>query len=244
MNKISKYVLLFIVVSLLVGCSKKQTTSNKIKEVKDEEIITILQNKITILEGLTKTKEIYTKGDGKASDYIDEDKIRYGINYKISTAGVPALSNEEIVSLKQKGINDVSSYIEIKEISNTINGTFSDSITKYIDSNGCPKYIYDEVKERYYIQSKCETEDSTSIISRIDKVTNKNNKYYVDVYAGLNDGTNIYSDFDKKNLIKILSSNDSYTITDEDKKMFTKFKYTFEKTSDGMYIFKSITKVK
>lgn len=244
MNKIKKYVFVFFMIFLLAGCNKTTTTSNKTEDVTDETVISLLQNKITILENLDKTKEIYTKGDGKATDYTDEDKIRYGIEYKISYTGLPALSAQEINALKAKGITNVASYIEVKDVTENINSTFNDSIKKHIDASGCPKYTYDSENEKYYIESKCETMDATSIVSKIDKVTKKGNKYYVLVYAGLNDGTNVYSDFEKKNLIRTLSINDSYSITEDDMKMFTKFTYTFEKTKEDKYIFKSLTKTK
>lgn len=243
MTKLRRYVFLFLIVSLLVGCGKK-TSSNKVEEVNDITVISTLQNEILVLENIKKTREIYIKGDGKASDYTDDDKIRYGIEYKISQAGVPILTKEEIAKLNSKGITGVASYVDLKDVISNIKDTFGENISEYKTSLGCPKYTYDDSNERFYIESKCETTDIETIISKIGKVTKKNNKYYVVIYAGLNDGTNIYSDFEKKNLIKSISVNESYTITEDNMNMFTKYTYTFEKDSDGKYIFKSVTKTK
>ena len=57
MNKIKKYVFVFFMIFLLAGCNKTTTTSNKTEDVTDETVISLLQNKITILENLDKTKE-------------------------------------------------------------------------------------------------------------------------------------------------------------------------------------------
>lgn len=243
MTKLRRYVFLFLIVSLLVGCGKK-TSSNKVEEVNDITVISTLQNEILVLENIKKTREIYIKGDGKVSDYSDDDKIRYGIEYKISQAGVPILTKEEIAELNSKGITGVASYVDLKDVISNIKNTFGENVNEYKTSLGCPKYTYDDSNKRFYIESKCETTDIETIISKIGKVTKKNNKYYVVIYAGLNDGTNIYSDFEKKNLIKSISVNESYTITEDNMNMFTKYTYTFEKDSDGKYIFKSVTKTK
>ena len=244
MTKFRRYVFLFLIISLLVGCGKKSSSSNKVEDVSDITVISTLQNEITVLENLKKTKEIYTKGDGKSSDYSEEDKIRYGIDFKIAQAGVPILTDKEILELKAKGITGVASYVELEDVTTNIKDTFGDSVKEYKTVEGCPKYTYDESSKRFYIESKCETTDVETIVSKIEKVTKKKDKYYVVIYAGLSDGTNIYSDFEKKNLIKTISINEAYTITEDNKNMFTKFTYTFEKNNDGQYIFKSVTKTK
>lgn len=242
MKNFKKLAFVFVILVLLSGCGKTTSSSNKKEEVKDEEAINALTNQIISLEYLAKTRELYTKGEGKAEDYTNEDKIRFGVESRIAQAGVPALTQEEMVELNSKGITNVASYVDLSDAANYINSNFEESVKTYSSVTGCPTYTYDESTKRFYIQATCQTEDATTIVSTIDKMTKDGNKYYVTVYAGLNDGSAVYADFDKKKIVKTLAKDETYSITKEDKEQFTKFTYTFEKNSNNKYIFKTISK--
>lgn len=244
MKKLRNLAFILVILVILSGCSKSTTSSNKKEEVKDDEVINTLTNQIISLEYLTKTRDFYTNGEGKAEDYTDEDKIRYGIESRIGRAGVPVLTKEQIAELATKGITNVASYVDLSDVSEYINGNFEESVKTYTTVTGCPTYTYDENAKKFYIQAECQSNDATTIVSTVDKITKESNKYYVTVYAGLNDGNAVYGDFEKKKTVKTLTKDETYSITNDDKAQFTKFTYTFEKNSNDNYIFKTVTKEK
>ena len=241
MNKIKNLLLVFAMIFLLSGCTKN-TVEEKKEIVNDEAIITKLRNQIISLESLDKTIELYTKGSGKSTDYTNEDMLRYGLNVRMSSATIPALTQAEIQLLASKNILNVSGAIEASYVGDEISKNFSMSSVKYTSLTGCPSFYYDEDNSRFYIQSKCVSQSKNSIYSYIDKVEKKDNTYYVTIYAGLSDGSSVYNDFNKSKVVVDLLSKADYTITDNDKKDYTLYTYEFEKNGNGNYIFKSFNK--
>lgn len=244
MSKIKKILLVFVMIILLSGCNSKNDSKEGTEEVTDNSVTNYIKSQITALESLPKTITVYTKGEGTDSDYDNEDKIRYGLEARISNASVPMLTADEIQQLAQRNIIGVSSYIETSEVASYVSKNFESSTLDYITLSGCPTFTYDAESKKYYIQTECVIEDPTSIYSYVDKVTKKDNVYYATVYAGLSDGSMVYNDFEKTKVVANLTENQSYTISDTDKTQFTKFTYKFEKNTNGDYIFKSITKEK
>lgn len=241
MNKLKKIVLVFVIAVLLGGCTKN-TTEEKKEIVTDEAIIATLKNQIVSLESLDKTIELYTNGSGKSTDYSNEDKLRYGLNVRMSSATVPALTQTEIQLLETKNILNVSSYVDSADVAKYISDNFSMATVDFTNLTGCPAYFYDKDNSRFYIQTNCVSQNNNSIYSYIDNVEKKDNIYYVTVYTGLSDGTSLYNDFNKSKVVVDLLSNQDYTITDNDKKEFTLFTYEFEKNGNGNYIFKGFNK--
>lgn len=241
MNKIKKFLLVFVMVVLLCGCTKN-TTEEKKEKVTDETVITAIKNQITALESLDKTEELYKKGEGKSEDYTNEDKLRYGLEARISSAAVTALTPTEIQYLASRNILNVTSYVDSSEVSKYIGKNFASSTVDFVNLSGCPAYYFDSNNSRFYIQTQCVSQDTSTIYSYIDSVEMKDNVYYVTVYAGLSDGTNLYNDFNKSKVVVDITSNQEYTISDNDKKDYTVFTYKFEKNTNGDYIFKEFNK--
>lgn len=239
MKKIKKVVFVLVLLILLSGCGEKTSTKSKKEEVKDNTIISTLTNQIISLEQLTKTRDLYTKGEGKGLDYTDEEKIRFGVESRIAQGGVPVLSKEDMEQLQVKGITNVVSYVDLAEVAEYINANFEEPVKTFATVSGCPAYTYDEGEKKFYVQASCQTDDATTIVSMIEKVSKEDNKYYVTVYAGLNDGNAVYGDFAKTKTVKTLTQDETYSITNEDKVQFTKINYTFELDGNGQYILKS-----
>lgn len=211
--------IIFLLIFILCGCTKE--ISNNIeteKVVKDNLIIHNISNQIKCLETLNTTYNLYTKGYGSIKDYNNDDKILYGINMSIR--------NEQITNNK---------FVEIKNIKNYSNSVFG---TNNLSFHTVDNYLLDN--DGYIINYK---NKEKSIVSYIDKITTKYNYYYATVYVGIKHNDEVYGDLEETKLVQLLYDDTQYDISENDKELFTKYRYKFEKNFEGKYILVEFKKI-
>lgn len=237
MKKIGRFLFVFVAILLVAGCDTNDDNSNIAKTVSDDSVLNILKSHIVSLENSSTTLELYKKSSFKASDYSNDDILAIGLNTSLGLELDTDLTKTEKVELAKKGIKDVDVYITVNDVDSTINNIFGVVNMKYNDKVGsCPTYIYDKENGRYYVNKVCDN-NSDKLISYMDKVTNKDNVYYVDVYSGIISNKKVYGSLDKSNSIDELGEEETYTIGKDNKEKFTLVKYTFTKNTDGKYVF-------
>ena len=242
MGKVKKIVFIFVAIILLAGCDTKNSNTSQAKEITDEVILGTIRNNISSLDNISKTSELYTKGLGQASDYTADEKLRYGLDSAITSRASSDLTAEQLQSIKEKQLLNITSVVSVEEAQGYVSNLFGPTTLKHANVEGCPSYIYNETEKLYYVQEGCTKEVTSSPISFVDRVTNKDNIYYVTAYVGLIDGTKVYSDFNKSKIVKELDLNELYEITDDNKEEFSKYTYTFTKNSNGSYVFTELKK--
>lgn len=242
MNKLKKIVFVFIAIILLAGCEMKGSNESQTKEITDEVILGIIRNNISSLDNIPKTIELYTNGSGQASDYTNDEKLLHGLDVAITSRASSELTAEQLQTIKEKNLLNITSVVSVEEAQSYVSNLFGPTTLKHANIEGCPSYIYDETEKLYYVQEGCTKEVTSSPISFVDRVTNKDNIYYATVYVGLIDGNKVYSDFSKSKIVKELDLNELYEITDDNKEEFSKYTYTFTKNSNGSYVFTELKK--
>lgn len=239
MKKISKILFVFVVLLLVAGCGNTEVENEDTKVVDNESILNILKSHIVSLENAPTTLELYKKGSFKASDYSNDDILVLGLNTAFGLELETDLTKNQIAYLAKQGIKDAEAYVTVNDVDSTINNIFGVVSMKYDDKIGnCPIFTYDKENSRYYVSKKCD-DNSDKLISYIDKVTNKDNDYYVDVYSGIISNKKVYGKMDKSDSIKELGEEETYIIDKTNKDKFTLVKYIFTKNSDGKYVFTS-----
>lgn len=242
MDKLKKIVFVFVAIILLAGCETKGSNESQTKEITDEVILGIIRNNISSLDNIPKTTELYTNGSGQASDYTNDERLLHGLNAAITSRASSELTAEQLQTIKEKNLLNITSVVNVEEAQSYVSNLFGPTTLKYANVEGCPSYIYDETEKLYYVQEGCTKEVTSSPISFVDRVTNKDNIYYATVYVGLIDGNKVYSDFSKSKIVKELDLNELYEITDDNKEEFSKYTYTFTKNSNGSYVFTELKK--
>lgn len=240
MNKLKKFVFIIFAVLILSGCSVSTSKETGAKIVNDDTIKSLLESHIISLQSLPKTLELYVKGSGETKDYTADDKLNLGLEMRFNNAGIPSLTQQQILNLQAKQITNVTGYIPSTDVEDNIKSIFGPVTIEHKNMTGCPTFIYDDTEKIYYINSNCTVEQTSTIISFVDKVTSEDNIYYVTVYAGLIDNNKVYADFNKSEVVKELLTDEQYAISDETKEQFTKITYTFTKNSNGEYVFTSL----
>ncbi len=243
MNKLKKFIFAFIVVILLAGCEPNSSTGSQTKDVTDEVVLGTIRNNISSLDNIPKTTELYIKGAGQTSDYTNDDKLLHGLDVAINSRASSELTPEQLQKIKEKNLTNVSSVVSVEEAQGYVSDLFGPTTLKHDNVVGCPSYIYDKTEKIYYVQTGCTKNATSSPISYVDRVTNKDNLYYATVYVGLIDENKVYNDFNKTKVVQELGLNDSFEITNDNKEEFSKYTYTFTKNSNGAYVFTSLKKV-
>lgn len=181
---------------------------------------------------------------------IDKNYLsREGQNQFIEEDGTVSLPFQELYYLEDK---------DVKKIYENIFNESYDSVN-HTDINSCPNYYYDSKNKVYYEVPNCGgTPGLSNVFDYAYKYTNLGNNYYVytaatrSEYDTNNSNTiNIYKSQSKKDIYKSYNENDTtevdeyikFKIDGTNYNEFDHYKFTFEKNSEGNYIFKSVEKI-
>ena len=127
------------------------------------------------------------------------------------------------------------------------------NITSYVDITlGCPMFAYDSTNKVYVEIPGCGGVSASGQLVYLDSYTKVDNTIVIGTYVGgiFDEGAQgaiIYSDYydaankDNLKVYKKLTNSD-FKIDESNKTSFTKYNFTFEKSSNGEYYFKSVTK--
>ena len=209
----------FVFIIIITGCG---TNNNELIEkpekiLDDFEVQVNIEDKINNLELLPTTIDMYKNGFGSSNEYTDMDKILLGINSKLFYES----SNEF--------------YITNDEISNYVYQTLGNTSIKYDNIDIDLKKYSDNT---YYVNKEL---PKSTVISYIDKITYKNNIYHALVYVGVIEDDGIYGDFNKENMISVLTYNNKFNETEKNKYM--KFLYEFKTIDNNKYVFSNLKRI-
>ena len=145
---------------------------------------------------------------------------------------------------------DMESQVEISVIEKEFSKLFDGTI-KYQDydmEENCPGFYYDELNKVYYRISECGGTEPSSINTYVNKISYNNNNYYVYLNVGYFEiGDKLYIDIDKSKVaegVNIPQEFSTSLINETNYMQFSEYKFTFEKNSEGNYIYKSIERIK
>lgn len=118
------------------------------------------------------------------------------------------------------------------------------TLTDYTKS--CPSYYYESNENVYVEKNGCQNTATLNTYVYINDITEEQGNIIVDVYVGAhrssNTGEYYYDDYEYPKVKN--NKTEQTTITDENKTTFTNYKFTFAKSSDGEYHYKSVIKAK
>ena len=113
-------------------------------------------------------------------------------------------------------------------------------------TKSCPSYYYESTENVYVEKNNCQNTATLNTYMYINDITEQQGIITVDVYVGAhrssNTGEYYYDDYEYPKVKN--NKTEQTTITAENKTAFTNYKFTFEKSSDGEYHYKNVTKVK
>ena len=122
-------------------------------------------------------------------------------------------------------------------------------ITNHQDiiNNSCPIFYYDSVNKVYFKGYECGGTGPEELYTYINKVTKTNNtiNLYLNVGLGDKETGKIYNEISKSKVVdSINGAYQEYKIDITNYTQFAEYKFTFEKNSEGNYIYKSIERTK
>ena len=238
-NRRILYIFFFLII-IITGCSKDESDNINVKEIVNDDLtINTLKNQVSILVNLDSIREGLSKDKFDTKNINDLDKIRYGVLYKTNQGGLQILDDNQLEEAKKYKINSKVEYIDISEINKYITSVFGPYNINYKSIYSCPKYIYNENKNIYYIDNNCKTYNNYTTIY-IDEITKLNNNYYVNLYIGYIIDNKLYKDINNNHQI----SNNILEISESNKNNFNSYTFLFKKNSDGNYIFTNLEKNK
>ena len=185
--------------------------------------------------------------NGKLTDndrtYIVLASMRPDTKYDFSTAKFKDSSLIETLKTAENGATTTEAY-EKSSFVYKYKNLFGVE-PKYLDVNGCPGYYYDSKNETYVSVGMCGGVSSTGINVYMDSYIKTENSIIVSAYVGsFEDKAETavtYKDY-TASTDNIYNNKEKVDITEENKTSFIKNNFVFEKSNDGEYYFKNVTK--